>query len=379
MHGHEDELLVTTLLLLSAVGLGLFFRILRQPPMVGYILAGLGLGPSGLGLIGYSDAMSTLAELGVILLLYIIGIHLSIKAFLKVLRPAAVATFGQTLICVGLAALASHYLDLSLPEIILVGFVLTLSSTAVALMVLEGFGLQRTHAGQLTVGVLIAQDILVVPMLVFAESGNAMIDAWQILLVRMVLSLLVLGGVLYWIGRTVRVRLPLFDVVEDNVELAVLLGLGVCCLAASFSGYLGLSPVFGAFCAGLVISHTNLRKPVLAAAQPLQSLLLVVFFVSIGLLVDSAYVRANIGLVVGITVAVRRFWAGGCCSLLACLQGVPWCRRLSPRRLASSVSCWPPAAWRRAYSHLVRRIFCLPLSRPACWYRRYGAASCITW
>jgi CPA2 family monovalent cation:H+ antiporter-2 len=110
--------------------------------------------------------------------------------------------------------------------------------------------------------------------------------------------------VLYWIGRTVRVRLPLFDVVEDNLELAVLLGLGVCCLAASFSGYLGLSPVFGAFCAGLVISHTNLRKPVLAAAQPLQSLLLVVFFVSIGLLVDSAYVRANIGLVVGITVAV---------------------------------------------------------------------------
>jgi glycine/D-amino acid oxidase-like deaminating enzyme len=61
------------------------------------------------------------------------------------------------------------------------------------------------------------------------------------------------------------------------------------------------------------------------------------------------------------------------------LQGVPWCRRLSPRRLASSVSCWPPAAWRQAYSHLVRRIFCLPSSRPACWYHRYGAASCITW
>ena len=80
MHGHEDELLVTTLLLLSAVAAGLILRLLRKPPLVGYIGAGLALGPSGLELVDYSDNLSTLAELGVIMLLYIIGMQLSVQA-----------------------------------------------------------------------------------------------------------------------------------------------------------------------------------------------------------------------------------------------------------------------------------------------------------
>jgi len=272
--------------------------------MIGYILAGLILGSSGLQVVDYSDALSTLAELGIIMLLYIIGMHLSVRAFLSVLRPAVLATLGQTLICIGLAALVSHYLKWSLPQIILVGFILTLSSTAVALMVLEGFGLQRTHAGQLTVGVLVAQDILVAPMLVFAESGEALLGAWQPLLLRMVLSVGLVGALLVWIAYTARIRLPRADLLENNTELAVLFGLGLCCLAATIGGMSGFSPVFGAFCAGLAVSHTNLRKPILAAAQPLQSLLLVVFFVSIGLLVDVDYVMANAGIVLGVTFAL---------------------------------------------------------------------------
>ena len=92
-----------------------------------------------------------------------------------------------------------------------------------------------------------------------------------------------------------RLRLPHGQVLENNVELSVLLGLGLCFMAASLTGFMGLSPVFGAFCAGLVISHTNLRKPILNATQPLQSLLIVIFFVSIGLLVDLNYVAAYWG------------------------------------------------------------------------------------
>ena len=304
MHGHEDELLVTTLLLLNAVAAGLILRLLRQPPLVGYIGAGLALGPSGLALVDYSDNLSTLAELGVIMLLYIIGMQLSVRAFLTVLRPSMIASVGQTLCCIGLAALVSNYLGWTLPQIILAGFVLTLSSTAVALLVLDGFGLLRTHAGQLTVGVLVAQDILVVPMLVFAESGIDIVQSWPWLLFRMTVALLILTGLLLWIARTARLRLPLVWLLEDNKELAVLFGVGVCCLAASLGGYAGMSPVFGAFCAGLALSHTTLRKPVLEATQPLQSLLLVVFFVSVGLLADLGYVMAHPAIVAGVTVAV---------------------------------------------------------------------------
>ena len=313
MHGHESELLTTTFLMLSAVSFGLILRWLKQPPLVGYILAGLALGPAGLELVDYSDEISSLAEFGVILLLFIIGIELSVKAFLRVLQPAVVATLGQIACCILLAISVKSYFGWTLPQILLIGFVLTLSSTAVALMVLQGLGQLRTHAGQLTVGVLVAQDIAVAPMLVFAQSGADVFQQWPLLLVRIVIALLVLAGLLVWIGKTARQRLPLATLLEGNVELAILFSLGACMLAASLTGTMGLSPVFGAFCAGLALSHTNLRKAVLDAILPLQSLLLVVFFVSIGLLVDLDYVKSHWGLSLQLRSACclsRRFLGG---------------------------------------------------------------------
>ena len=304
MHGHESELLTTTFLMLSAVSFGLILRWLKQPPLVGYILAGLALGPAGLELVDYSDEISSLAEFGVILLLFIIGIELSVKAFLRVLQPAVVATLGQIACCILLAISVKSYFGWTLPQILLIGFVLTLSSTAVALMVLQGLGQLRTHAGQLTVGVLVAQDIAVAPMLVFAQSGADVFQQWPLLLVRIVIALLVLAGLLVWIGKTARQRLPLATLLEGNVELAILFSLGACMLAASLTGTMGLSPVFGAFCAGLALSHTNLRKAVLDAILPLQSLLLVVFFVSIGLLVDLDYVKSHWGVIAAVTLGV---------------------------------------------------------------------------
>ena len=304
MHGHESELLTTTFLMLSAVSFGLILRWLKQPPLVGYILAGLALGPAGLELVDYSDEISSLAEFGVILLLFIIGIELSVKAFLRVLQPAVVATLCQIACCILLAISVKSYFGWTLPQILLIGFVLTLSSTAVALMVLQGLGQLRTHAGQLTVGVLVAQDIAVAPMLVFAQSGADVFQQWPLLLVRIVIALLVLAGLLVWIGKTARQRLPLATLLEGNVELAILFSLGACMLAASLTGTMGLSPVFGAFCAGLALSHTNLRKAVLDAILPLQSLLLVVFFVSIGLLVDLDYVKSHWGVVAAVTLGV---------------------------------------------------------------------------
>ena len=304
MHAHESEILTTTFLMLSAVSFGLILRRLKQPPLVGYILAGLALGPAGLELVDYSDEISSLAEFGVILLLFIIGIELSVKAFLRVLQPAVVATLGQIACCILLAISVKSYFGWTLPQILLIGFVLTLSSTAVALMVLQGLGQLRTHAGQLTVGVLVAQDIAVAPMLVFAQSGADVFQQWPLLLVRIVIALLVLAGLLVWIGKTARQRLPLATLLEGNVELAILFSLGACMLAASLTGTMGLSPVFGAFCAGLALSHTNLRKAVLDAILPLQSLLLVVFFVSIGLLVDLDYVKSHWGVIAAVTLGV---------------------------------------------------------------------------
>jgi CPA2 family monovalent cation:H+ antiporter-2 len=91
MRGHESEILTTKFLMLSAVSFGLILHCLKQLPLVDYILAGLAFGPAGPGLVDYSEEISSLAEFGVILLLFIIGIELSMMAFLRVLRPAVIA------------------------------------------------------------------------------------------------------------------------------------------------------------------------------------------------------------------------------------------------------------------------------------------------
>ena len=107
MHGHEAELLTTTFLMLSAIGCGLVLKLVKQPPLVGYILAGLFIGPSGMGLIDYSAEISSLAELGIILLLFIISMELSVKAFLTVVRPAVIATMAQIICSILLTFLVS--------------------------------------------------------------------------------------------------------------------------------------------------------------------------------------------------------------------------------------------------------------------------------
>ena len=124
-----------------------------------------------------------LAEFGVILLLFIIGIELSVIAFLRVLRPAVIATFGQICCFILLALSVNAYFTWTLPQILLIGFILTLSLTAVALMgIVRAWPEPRTtHAGQLTVGVLVAQDIAVAPMLVFAQSAARCVSAMAII------------------------------------------------------------------------------------------------------------------------------------------------------------------------------------------------------
>ncbi len=106
---------------------------------------------------------------------------------------------------------------------------------------------------QLTVGVLVAQDIAVAPMLVFAQSAADVFQQWPLLLVRVVIALLILAALLIWVGKTARQRLQMEMLLEGNVELAILFSFGICFLAASVTGYIGLSPVFCAFFAGLAL------------------------------------------------------------------------------------------------------------------------------
>ena len=148
---------------LVALFMGLLLVRLSQPPIVGYILAGILLGPTGLGLIHHSEAITLLAELGVLLLLFLIGMEISIRAFVLVLRPAVTVALGQLAVALAITSLFGFILDWSVEQILLFGFVVAVSSTAVAIKILEDIGELRTEIGRITVGVMVAQDIAIVP------------------------------------------------------------------------------------------------------------------------------------------------------------------------------------------------------------------------
>ncbi|WP_245507040.1 cation:proton antiporter [Rhizobium sp. PP-CC-3G-465] len=287
--------------------MGLGFLRLRQPPLVGFILAGVALGPTGLGFIADSANVTLLAEMGVIVLLFFIGMELFIRAFILSLRQALLVAGGQIGVSVGVALLVSAISGTPFAEGLILGFVVALSSTVVAMKMLDDRGELRSETGRIAVGVLIAQDIAVVPMLILVTSlGGA--DSGEIgmlqIAVKMLLAIGLLGGLLWWLGRRGKLRLPFSAAIEDKVEILALGALAVCFSAAALSGVAGMSPAYGAFLAGIVIGNSTLRSRVIPVIEPIQSVLLVAFFLSIGLLIDLTFMAEHLFLVLSLAIVV---------------------------------------------------------------------------
>ncbi len=297
---HTEGLFEIALLAAGALILGLVLQRLRQPAIVGYIVAGVVLGPSGFDLFPNRGPIQTLAELGVLLLLFIIGMELSLRAFRRVLRLAVLGAGAQILLSIGAMLILARVFDHSVETAIVMGFVVALSSTAVAIKLLEDIGELRTAVGRTAIGVLIAQDLAIVPMLLIVDglAGGTGIPLTGY--IKLFAAVALLAGMIALLTRRSRVGVPFARTLHGNVELAAITAMAYCFGAALISALLGLSPAYGAFLAGLWIGNSTARAPLLAAARPIQSVLLMVFFVSIGLLLDINFIWDNLAEVLSI-------------------------------------------------------------------------------
>lgn len=286
----------------ALMGLGLLW--LRQPPLVGFILAGVALGPTGFGVIPNSESVNLLAEMGVLILLFFIGMELSLKAFVVSLRQSVLVAGGQIIAALIVAILIGFGLGLDFAESLILGFIIAMSSTVVAMKMLDDMGMLRGREGRIAVGVLIAQDIAVVPMLIFVSSfGSGDINYASVTL-KVIVAVAFLGGLLWWLGQRGKLRVPFTEKIENKVEILALGSLAICFSAATVSGIAGLSPVYGAFIAGILIGNSTLRSRVIPVIEPIQSVLLIVFFLSIGLLMDLSFIWNNLMLVIAASLAV---------------------------------------------------------------------------
>ncbi|MDX2259725.1 MAG: cation:proton antiporter [Hyphomicrobiaceae bacterium] len=290
-------LLAIAIVTLVAVINGLVMTALRQPPLVGYILAGLALGPAGVGFLPQIDHVPLLAEFGVLFLLFVIGMEISLRSFIADLKPALLTTIGQLVVAFFAMLAFGMALGWRIEQVILLSFVLTMSSTAVAIKVLEDIGESRTHLGRVTIAVTIAQDIAIVPMLIIANAFQAGGTIEPVTVLTVAIAISGLGLFIYVLAPRGKLDFPFQAALTGRVELVTLVALLVCCLSAVLTGIAGMSPAYGAFLAGLFIGRTTLRAEAITAMQPIQSVLMVLFFVAIGLMLDVKFVAANAGLV----------------------------------------------------------------------------------
>ncbi|SEO97094.1 monovalent cation:proton antiporter-2 (CPA2) family protein [Pseudomonas sp. NFACC39-1] len=293
------------IILASSLVVIALFRRLRLPPVLGYLCVGLAVGPTALDWVNDSEELPDLAELGVVFLLFSLGLEFSLAKMIE-LRRVVFGLGSLQVLCSGIL-LGSLLLLFGAPPVaaMLLGAGLALSSTAIVSKELTSLGEIFSSHGQNAIGVLLFQDVVAVLLLtlvpVFAGSSE---QPWYWALPLTLGKTLVLFGGLLLASRLLLPRL-FHEVAESrSAELFVLLALVIVLLTAWLTHLLGLSPALGAFLAGMLLGESHYRHQIEADIRPFRDILLGLFFVSIGMLIDLQLFVEDGLLILGLTLGL---------------------------------------------------------------------------
>lgn len=283
---------------------GVIAQRLHQPVILGYLLAGMAIGPYTPGPVGDIHNVQLMAELGVAFLMFALGAEFSPSELLKMRGVASIGgllQIGATLL-LGLAV--SPLLGLGLVQGLFLGSVLALSSTMVALKILMGRGELESLHGRMVLGILIVQDLSLVPMMVILPALAGPVEGLALsLALAAAKAAAILVGAQY-VGTKIAPKALLRVAATGSREL-FLLAIITLALGTALSTYaLGLSLAFGAFMAGLVVSESEFSHQALAEVVPLRDIFSSVFFVSVGMLIDPLFLVANVPAILLIVATV---------------------------------------------------------------------------
>ncbi|MFW6139839.1 MAG: cation:proton antiporter [Acidobacteriota bacterium] len=283
----EVPILKETIIVLAAA-IGVFFlsHRLRLPTVTGFILTGILIGPGGLGLIKDTHSIDLLAEIGVVMLLFTIGLDISFEKLGDLKKFFWVGGGLQVCLTSLLVIGMLQFFYFSLSELIVYGFLISLSSTALVLKIYSDSNQLESPQGNISLGILLFQDISLVPMIVIIQFlGQTGTHSLATMLVRFSLSILAVGAVVI-ISRHLMPRI-LFLMVKTRVrEIFLITSLFLCLGMAFLTSSLGLSLALGAFLAGIIISESEYSYQVTAEIMPFKDLFTSLFFISIGMLLN---------------------------------------------------------------------------------------------
>ena len=283
---------------------GLIAHLLRQPVIVGYLLAGVAIGPSTPGFVGDREQISALAEVGIIFLMFALGIEFSLKELARVRGVALLGTALQVVLTMAAGAGLCMALGWPFDQGLFFGGVIAIASTIVILKTLLDRGEIDAAHGHVLLGMLVVQDLIVVLLITILPqlAGGGGIAVGEI--ARTFVIAIAFIGITVILGARVIPRLMHRVEALGSPELflltAVILALGT----ASLSALLGLSPALGAFLGGILLTETEFDHRVIAEVVPMRNLFGTLFFVSIGMLIDPSFIIRNLPAVLGLSLFI---------------------------------------------------------------------------
>ena len=301
---HIDPLLPTLVLIIAVVLLiGLSLQLLRQPQVIGYLLAGVAIGPFGLALLTDTEFASRLGSFGVVLLLFFVGMEVVPRQLISGWRIAVMGTLGQVALSVVLLIPIGLWFDWPVERVVLLGFVTSLSSTAVIIKLLRDSGEIYGKEGQDVLGILLAQDLVIIPMLIIVGLMGGETPSWGGLGLQVAGSIIIVSSLAWALTRD-SFHLPCGHLFRSDPELQVFAALLICLGLSLLTGMAQLSTALGAFAAGILVTAARETQWVHHTLEPFRVIFVALFFVSIGMLVDVSFILSHSMQVVLLVVAV---------------------------------------------------------------------------
>lgn len=321
MHGAQEFLKALSLVLCVAAVTTVLFQRLRQPVVLGYILAGLLVGPYvPFPLVADGDVVHTLSELGVILLMFSLGLEFRLRTIFEVGPTAALTALIETSVMLWLGFSAGRVFGFTPLESLFCGSIVAISSTTI---IAKAFGEQGVHGRlkELVLGILIIEDLIAIVLMttLTAVSSGSGLSAVAIATTVMKLGLFLVGVLV--VGIIVFPRFVRAVVSLQRPETTVVASIGICFAVAYVARALGYSSALGAFIAGSLIAESGEGKHIEHLVQPVRDMFAAIFFVSVGMLIDPALVMEHwqpaavlcvvvlVGKTVGVTLGA--FLTGG--------------------------------------------------------------------
>lgn len=299
---HSSILVELLIMLLVTAPVVFVIQKLKMPAMIGFLIAGVILGPSVTGWITDKQDIEIFAEIGVVLLLFSIGLEFSLTNLKKLHKQMLIGGTLQFILTSGAVFAVTYYFHWNFKEALILGFLIALSSTAIVFKLLWDQGEIRSPQGMLATGILLFQDLCVVPLVIFVQAigGEANIPTIEVIF-SMARALAILAAIWLFLRFLL---VPIFKEIArlQNRELflifTVLLVVGV----AWLTDWIGLSYALGAFIVGILLAESDYSHEVMAEIIPIRNLLFSLFFISIGMLLDIGFVMDNINEVLGFTL-----------------------------------------------------------------------------